>query len=437
MGATERMRLWFPNINVVMVARIRGRITKRDLERGVTKARQKHPLLGARIELDGDGAGWFTTQGVPEIPIEVVPRATGSEWRERVNEELKRRWPIGIGPLCHFVLFHGPNASDLVVNAHHSICDAHSLAYLIRDILAFAGTSTDVPEPEPVIPVSLEEAVSSHASGGFLSSLVMRGLNRKWLRKGITFDETDYRGLHRSFWKERCATVLSWTLSTPQVKALVHRCRKRRISVNSALYLAFLEAQHRVQGVGRSVFNNVLVPVSLRSYLAQRVAEALGLYASVLQLRFKVPPDKPFWHSAQMLDARVKRQLTDRNIFAAQRLRAMHPSLLDGLAFARFGGFDDPMARGLVERVLTRMRTGILVSNLGRLDLPADYGGLRLSAIRPPAIYAGNAEKALEVLTFGGRMFLTLTFDAAVVARETVQAVVDTAMGLLAASSSW
>jgi hypothetical protein len=90
------------------------------------------------------------------------------------------------------------------------------------------------------------------------------------------------------------------------------------------------------------------------------------------------------------------------SICSLWQMNALHPSLLDGLAFAMHGALDDPMAQRLVERVQGKMRTGILVSNLGRLDLPTDYGGLCLSAIRPPAIYAGNAEKAPELLTLGG-----------------------------------
>jgi hypothetical protein len=195
--------------------------------------------------------------------------------------------------------------------------------------------------------------------------------------------------------------------------------------------VAFLAAQHRVQGGDGRGFDNVLVPVDFRDHLAQQTGKALGLYASAVQLDFAYPAGKPFWAVAQDFDHRVQAQLTDQNIFASQRMNALHPSLLDGLAFAMFGDLDDDMARGLAERVRTKMHTGILVSNLGRLDLPLDYGNLHLEAIHPPAIYAGNAEKALEVLTIGGRMHLTLTFDRSVVPAETVRAVEETAMQIL------
>jgi hypothetical protein len=180
-----------------------------------------------------------------------------------------------------------------------------------------------------------------------------------------------------------------------------------------------------------------LVPVDFRDYLTQRVGEALGLYASAIQLQFEYEADKPFWAAAQAFDEVVRQQLTNKHIFASQRMNALHPSLLDGLAFAMFGELDDKMVRRLAERVRTKMRTGVLVSNLGKPDLALDYGDLHLEAIIPPAVYAGNAEKALEVLTIGGRMFLTLTFDQSVVPGDTVGAVRDAAMQILTSPGSW
>jgi NRPS condensation-like uncharacterized protein len=434
MGATERMRLWFPNINVVMAARLAspgGRhLAVPDLRAAVQKARHKHPLLGARVELDGEGRGWFTTQGVPEIPIEVAPRGPGDGWSQRIERELEHPWPITRGPLARFVLLYSPEASDLIVNAHHSICDARSLAYLLSDILTLIGEPVDVSQIEPVIPVPLEEAIPSSASGGFLYRLVMNAMNKRWLKKGISFAEPDYRDMHSAFWKTHHGTVYAWSLTESETSALVRRCRQSDISVNSALYVAFLAAQHRVQGSDER-FSNVLVPVDFRDYLTRRTGKALGLYASAVQLEFAYPADRPFWDVAADFDERVQAQLTEKNVFASQRMSALHPALLDGLAFAMFGDLDDPMAQRLVERVRGKMRTGILVSNLGRLDLPVTYGDLRLEALVPPAIYAGNAEKALEVLTVGGKMYLTLTFDRSVVAAETVTAVRDAAMQIL------
>jgi NRPS condensation-like uncharacterized protein len=434
MGATERMRLWFPNINVVMVARIASpsgrQLPVPDLRAAVQKARRKHPLLGARVELDDEGRGWFTTRGVPEIPIEVAPRGSGDGWLQWVERALERPWPVTTGPLARFTLLRSAEASDLIVNAHHSICDARSLAYLLSDILAFIGEPVDPSQIEPVIPVPLEGGVPPSASGGLLFRLATKLMNKKWLKKGISFTERDYQEMHSAFWKAHAGTVCSWSLAEPETSALVGRCRQRGVSVNSALYVAFLAAQHRVQGSDER-FGNVLVPVDFRDYMTQHAGKALGLYASAVQIQFPCPADRPFWAVAADFDERVQEQLTEKNVFASQRTSALHPRLLDGLAFAMFGDLDDPMARRMVGRIQAKMRTGILVSNLGRLDLPVDYGDLRLDALIPPAIYAGNAEKALEVLTVGGRMYFTLTFDRSAVAAGTVRALRDRAMQIL------
>ncbi len=437
MGATERMRLWFPNINVVMAAHITGNVSQVALRDSIHKARKKHPLLGARVELGSDDSGKFKTDGVPEIPMDVMLRRSDRDWLEQMRLELEHRWPVTQGPLARFVLLHSNKASDLIVNAHHSICDARSLSYLIRDLLTFMTESVTLQEINPLVPVPLEDAVPQSASSGFLRRLVMNVFNKKWRKKGIIFTERDYRDMHAAFWRRHDATILSWSLTKAETALLIQRCRQHGVSVNSALYVAFLGAQWRVQGENGSGFDNVLVPVDFRNYLARQTGEALGLYASALHVTFNCTTDPSYWGSVEEFDRLVKAELTDKNIFASQRLNAVDPSLLDGVAFALFGDLDDKMARGMAEKIQAKMKTGILISNLGRLDLPVDYGDLHLAAIVPPAIYAGTAEKALEVLTIGGQMHLTLTFDPAIVARETVLAIKERAIRTMVDSGTW
>ena len=35
------------------------------------------------------------------------------------------------------ILLRAPDVSDLIITAHHSICDGRSLVYLIRDIMTY------------------------------------------------------------------------------------------------------------------------------------------------------------------------------------------------------------------------------------------------------------------------------------------------------------
>jgi NRPS condensation-like uncharacterized protein len=435
LGGTERMRLWFPNINVVMAARLKGNITERDLNHALAKARQKHPLLGARVQFDSEGQGLFTTRDVPPNALKVIPRETQDDWLTWVKQELRHPWQIGTGPLARFILLHAAGGSDLLVNAHHSICDARSLAYLIRDILRIL----EYPDQEihTVIPLSLADSVPSSATGGFLYRWVIGRMNKKWLAKNLRFGEADYQKLHRKFWKDRQAQVLSWSLSREQTAVLIERCQMEHVRVNSAIYAAFLAAQHQCQQTSLDYYKNVMVPVDFRKYLNRDISQALGMYASAVKLQFKYDATKPFWETVGVLDRKIQRKLTEKNIFASQRSRLFHPSLMDGIAQAMFGDFRDEMAQGLAERMQQEVRTGVLVSNLGRLDFPAQYKHLELEWIKPPAVYAGNAEKAVEVLTIAGRMHFTLTFGEMDISPSRVKQVKAAAMKILTDGADW
>ncbi|MHA1123596.1 MAG: hypothetical protein ACTSPC_12435, partial [Candidatus Heimdallarchaeota archaeon] len=50
--------------NLVVILRIRGKITISLLEKVLSKAQQRHPLLKVRIELNKNGMPWFTSERV-------------------------------------------------------------------------------------------------------------------------------------------------------------------------------------------------------------------------------------------------------------------------------------------------------------------------------------------------------------------------------------
>ncbi len=435
MGATERMRLWFPNINVVMAARIRGNISADALRAAIAAARQKHPLLGARVMLDEEQHGYFTTQAVPEIPLERRLRENEDAWIAQMQMELEHTWPITTGPLCRFVWLHSPTASELIINAHHSMCDGRSLAYLFQDILTFMQKPALREEVVPITPVPLDAAVPKSTAGSIVSRFFMHMLNKAWLRKGITFNEQDYADLHQTFWEAHQATVWAWSWSAAQTSGLVSRCRQQHVSVNSAIYVAFLAAQYEIQGNTRKDFQNILVPVDFRDYLTDHADRALGLYASALQIHFVYPPEPSFWDTVRAFDIQVKQNMTQENVFASQQMNVLTPSLLDGIGFAMFGTLEDKLAQRMATRIQDKMRTGMLVSNLGHLEIPVEYGDLYLEAIIPPAIYAGNAEKALEILTVGDQLHMTLTFDKNNISPKTVKAIKARAMHHLTQSA--
>ena len=105
---------------------------------------------------------------------------------------------------------------------------------------------------------------------------------------------------------------------------------------------------------------------------------------------------------------------------------------MDGLVFAKQRKLNDKMVLNLLKKKgLDKLFAGIIISNLGNLDIPVDYGNLHLEAVWGAAVYSDSAEKILEVVIVGGKMHLTLTFGDTIIAANVVAKVKDTAMKYL------
>ena len=193
LGGPERRFLRLPNANIVMGARIKGEVSQDLIKSAVMKVRQKHPLLGVCMHLDDDASGWFIQDNVPEIPIEIRPRANDEDWVNVAVEELRQAFSIEIGPLIRMVLLRSQDSADLIITAHHSICDGRSLVYLIRDIMTYLGHPDEGRKSLPVMPIAPQAYLPSSVSVGWLTRFIINRMNQKWLRKGISFAEQDYQ----------------------------------------------------------------------------------------------------------------------------------------------------------------------------------------------------------------------------------------------------
>jgi NRPS condensation-like uncharacterized protein len=335
-------------------------------------------------------------------------------------------------------LLSSPETSDLIVNFHHTISDGLSLAFLIRDILVHLGDPGREVEPLPVPPVVDKDHLPPSASINPLQRTMMQFMNRIWERKRISFSEDDYKQLHQTFWKENKSSLLAWGLTASQTAAFVSRCRREEVTVHSALCAAFLAAQSDVQGNSPAYLHTVSMPVSIRDRLTNPVGEAVGLYFSSFKIQLEYVPGQSFWSNARRIHRRIRRRLTEKDIFAVQQqLDSLHPSLVDSF-FSRYRLLEDGFAAGVLRMTGDdRINTGLDISNLGRVHYPDTFGSLRLEAIFGPSNYSDFQEKYLGIITVGGKMSFTLTYGELFVEASIVEQVKDTAMRYLSESVGW
>lgn len=407
LGAIERMRLWYPNISVVMAARVDGPLAEKDVVAALATAAIKHPLLHARVSIDSSGSAAFTTEGAPPPAVEVLHQA--HVWEDVVAAELKRPWDVENGPLTRVVLLPAEDHTVLVFSLHHSICDGRSLARLIRDVTTFARAPRTRNREGRVTPVAVDSVIDAGPRG--LSKLVFRLVNKRWLRKNIRFGQADYEALHSRYWETHEKSLVHWALDEDETARIVAASKSHRVSVNSGIYVAFLQAVEAHADHLPSAPDRVLVPVDFRRFVGHQIDEALGLYSSAVAVEGASAFRGDFRRAVASFDAVVKRKVTEEAVFASQRLGGLHPSLLDGICHALFGDFDDPLAVRLAEKVVARTRSHVLVSNLGRI---ADAESPGLARLYPPAVAAGTADFAVEVLTFRGRLHFTMTHDSTI-----------------------
>ena len=451
----ERFFTRSPFSIVIVVARIRGTVSERMLRDAVAKVQQRHANLRVRIVEDEVHVPWFTSKGVQEIPIEIVPRESDDRWIEVIQEKSQVPFEFDAQPAIRFILVQSPSICELIILCHHILCDGLSLAYLARDLMVHLGDPSRpvqvLPDPVPISRDNLPEDVSL---SGIVRFLIQR-INKKWEPEKIGFDQCDYRDLNEAYWANYSHRMLSVELSEAQTSALVERCRAEQVTVNSALTAAFVGAQCLVQG-DKAYHSSIGVAASLRDRLPKPAGEDMGFYAGVVMLKYRYNSRKGFWDNARRLHQKVRPLFTNKNLFQDPLTWCyLDPSILEALNFKRLGGLVAPDAArvdklnafskrddvvlSLLKRErmdsLDRIVMGTAVTNLARMDFPRRYGTLELDRLimHPGGAFPlVNVNLVLGAVTCSGKLSLVLEYAQEAVDSSTMEKISAQAMGFLA-----
>ncbi len=72
----ERYLLWSAENNMAAVVRILGDVQEDDLRRAIDSVGAVHPLMGARVVIDGHHDVWFSTDHAQKATLRTVPRTS-------------------------------------------------------------------------------------------------------------------------------------------------------------------------------------------------------------------------------------------------------------------------------------------------------------------------------------------------------------------------
>jgi hypothetical protein len=429
----ERFFTHSPYSIVTIIARIKGNISEEKLTEAVSKVQQRHPNLRVRINYDDDREPWFTSEGVKTIPIETIPRESQDHWIQVYHNACQIPFEFDERPAVRFILLHSPIISELMILCHHIICDGLSLAYLARDLMVHMGDPAReveiLPDPVPIERNNMPKEVKSNAIFRFL----INRINKQWQKEKIFFDQEDYRNLNEAYWRNAQHKILSIELSETQTSEIVDRCRREKVTVNSALSTAFVGAQSIVQ-CDKPHHSSIGVAGSLRDRLQKPAGEVMGFYAGVVTLEYIYDGKLGFWENARRFNRKVQPLYTNKHLFKdALSWSYLEPGILESMNFKKLGGFipahstryqkisafskrDDVVLSLLKRRNMDSMNKivmGTAVTNLTRMNFPREYGTLnldRLIMIPGGAFPLSNVNLVLGAVTCSGKLSLVVEY---------------------------
>ena len=450
----ERLFTRSPFSLVTMVARVKGNVSEDQLIQAVSKVQQRHTNLRVRIWEDQDHVPWFTTEGVGEIPVEVVQRESDDHWIEVHQEASKVPFEFEARPAIRFILVHSPTVSELIILCHHIICDGLSLAYLARDLMVHLGDPTQEVEVLPgPLPVDLNNFPSDVSLSGLVKFFINR-INKKWDEDKILFDQEDYEVLNEAYWNNFHHKLFSIELSEAQTTTLVDRCRKGKVTVNTALTAAFVGAQVFVQG-DQPFHSTIGVAGSVRDRLPNPAGETMGFYAGVVRPKCKYDLRKSFWENARQFHKKLKPLFTNKNLFQDFiSWLYLESTILEAINFKKLGGLvpahasryqklsafsqKEDVVLGILKRdkmeSLDRKIMGTAVTNLTRMDFPRTYGSLELDRLimHPGGAFPlVNVNLVVGAVTCAGKLSLVLEYAEESIDTKTVEKIRDKAMEYL------
>ena len=402
-------------MNVVGIAEVRGELRETTVREALRAVQNRHPLLRVATA----GTRFVARDG--EIPL----RTTVGDVDAVVEEELRTPFALDAAPLARCAIVrHADARSTIVLTVCHAIIDGRSATFLMRDLLHAAGGGTLAPLDPP-------RAAESHlfASMSRLEMVKrffresMRNMRQARALKKVGGTKIE-RGAAQTPDRYDSGVLLA-TQDAEWTSRLIERAHAEQTSVHAALCAAQLRALAAEYSDGQPFALHLTSPVNLVGRVDAPVDEDLLFFASGVEAPQVVDTSVPFWDHAravrQQLGAREDAgRLFIDNMIVPQILRPLRRWFPpDDTGFRRLLSFVDQMPISLT-----------VVTNLGVLAMPAQYGPLSMESLtfvtsNPTTPFLSSAT------TWRGRLQWNFVFHPRVMAREKASAVAARAMRLL------
>ncbi|MGB5967675.1 MAG: condensation domain-containing protein [Spirulinaceae cyanobacterium] len=408
--AMELFNRYSGTLNIVVISHLNGEIDEAILRESLDLLQATYPRLNWHIT--GSFHNWkFTDEGTKKISLRVVNTDSYNCWQEVVTEELNQK-TLSNECLLRYVLWQNPQQTCLIATIHHGIADGLSAVQLQVELLTYyqkiaAGKSPTPHHNLPHLPAitDLLPKVMQGYRGIVRSTFFLLKTKLKMLR----FKPECLKSEIKVPLESRSCTMTQRFLAAEVTEKLISLSKQNKTTIQGVLCVAIsIAVANQIRdGKMRNINVSCSSYVDLRRRAEPTITlKAMGIFVSFINTFHTLTPQKSFWELAQEVSREIQLGLSKQDHF--KPLRLMRQVAAYYLA--------NPDQLSLTTSV----------TNLGKLNIPTEYGDLELKEISflPSNVVFGRT-LTVAVTTFKGKMILNFLVSQPSVSKETMEKLAD------------
>ncbi len=385
--SSERPNLFEPNVYISMVVKLEGNVTEEEVGRAVEVAYSRNEGTMSKIVLKENGDAYYEKMDRSGCNIFFDNR----DWKEMIRESEKRTFDINEGEFVRTYIISGKEEITLLIMAHHLVGDGKSILILVQDIVnALAGKNV---EYKPMLLID-KTYLSERAKLPFGVKMAVKKVNRKWKKVDKSFTWEDYDSVHKKYWDNHFSDIKIETYSAKELK----KACKGKVTLNSYLITRLLQEFPESEVIG--------VPISIREQNNKMSNQTSGI-AIKHQYRQKLS----FEENAARVHKKIYSKLKNatQKYFVLLFISQLSSTLVDSVLLNTHGCYQNTLTQKMTYIMGYAKNSGrdLGVTNLGKIDIPSDYGNFKITDILfiPPKV--SYSQKVVGISTYGDKLHIS------------------------------
>ncbi|WP_326983096.1 condensation domain-containing protein [Chryseobacterium sp. MYb264] len=365
--------------NTVIPFRLKGTFILKDIQYAFEKLQEKHPWLKAVIKYDEKNVPWFEVSEKAKIPIRILAQKGENDWLEESKKEWYKLFNYKEQPLMRFVWIKGEETSEMMFVFHHCLCDGGSAMAVLEEFLKLLdnpksdiGTENPIRGIHDVVPGEILNSRGQKFKAKMIGRLAATAIKYIPVNKKNTDRQSDY--------------LINWRFDKETSKELISYCKSQKVTVNTLLCAALLEAFQKIRK--EKAFNKVSCPVDIRRFAHQIKTD--HIFAFGLMIVVSLNKKFGFEENLKLMQAAVEKKTSKLNPYITMMvMESAHDALTNFTKLLKNG----------------KSSNDCMFSNLGRIPIASEYKEFTLENVFSPSVIGplGNTT-TMVTSTFRGEM---------------------------------